>query len=61
VLGWVLGRPMEEVHVLDALARFSHIPSSDIDACFAILQSRGVLVCSWLGWLGDGGQASFLL
>jgi hypothetical protein len=46
VQDWIMARPLSQVHVLDALARFSHIPSFDIDACFAALQRNGLLVRS---------------
>ncbi|EFN50707.1 hypothetical protein CHLNCDRAFT_142584 [Chlorella variabilis] len=44
IRAWVLARPLPECHILDALARFSHRPSFDIDAIFATLQRQGVLV-----------------
>ena len=44
VKAWLSKRPLPECHLLDALARFSHLPSFDVDACFATLQRQGVLV-----------------
>ncbi|PSC71156.1 homologous pairing [Micractinium conductrix] len=44
VTAWVAGRPAAEVHVLDALARFTAIDSASLDACFEELQAQGVLV-----------------
>ena len=44
IRAWVLARPVPECHILDALARFSHRPSFDIDAIFATLQRQGMLV-----------------